>query len=86
MEHNFRIQVEIRSGPAALPGFRFCSRRWIPFIEKTMLFIGGYDLEFIIGILLFSLVNAERNCLLSTSALDIRDDIVLVPTSSDATG
>ena len=51
-----------------------------------MLFIGGYDLEFIIGILLFSLVNAERNCLLSTSALDIRDDIVLVPTSSDATG
>ena len=48
--------------------------------------MGRYDLEFMIGILLFSLMNTEWNCWLSTSALDNGDDIVLVPIWSDATG
>ena len=68
--HTLRIQVGISSGPAAYH-LRFFSRDTMPLVLNVtcMLGIEGYWLVSITRMLSSSLVNTEKNCSLSTSAL-----------------
>ena len=71
----------ISSGPATL---RFFSRDAMPLVLNVMLGIEGYWLVGITGMLLSSLVNIEKNCFPSASALVDAVIFKLLSTSSDA--
>ena len=80
-----RIHVGISSGPAALPGLRFCSIRTMPPMSNVMMGMEGYWMDVNSGILLSSLVNTEKNCSPSTSALEDAVVFKLLLTSRGAT-
>ena len=81
----FRIHVGISSGPAAFPGLRFFSMDTMPLMLNVMLGIEGYWQVVISGVLLSSLVNTEKNCSPSASALDDAVVFKVLSTSSGAT-